>query len=292
MNRTSISHFALLSFGLCVLPALAAQDEIIVDQSEPNSGRLHFSGGVDFTTQYFFRGILQEDSGLIVQPWIEGSFDLLTNEEIALSVVAGSWNSFHDEATGASTGDHFVKEWYESDWYAGLALDRGNWSFGVYYIAYASPNGAFSTVNEFDLTFAFDDSEHLGKWALSPSATIAIETGSDAADGGMTGVYLELGIAPGFSPESGPLESVTFSFPVTVGLSLDDYYEDATGNDDTFGYFDIGAEASIDLPVPSDVGVWSFTVGVHGLFLGDNLETINGGSDAEVIFSTGFSFAY
>jgi hypothetical protein len=37
----------------------------------PNTGKFSISGGVDITTAYFFRGILQERDGFIIQPYGE-----------------------------------------------------------------------------------------------------------------------------------------------------------------------------------------------------------------------------
>lgn len=218
--------------------------------------------------------------------------ELLSEDDITLSLFAGVWSSLHDNATGSTTSDSFVENWYEADWYGELNLTVGAWSFGLAYILYTSPNDAFGTVDELDLSMSFDDSEIMGDWALSPSATIAFETGSNAADGGDEGVYLELGIAPGFTIEESLFDGISISIPATVGLSLSDYYEDAAGNDDTFGYFDVGVEASVNLPIPDEYGAWTLTAGVHALFLGDNLETINGGTDTEVIATVGLSFDY
>ena len=75
---------------------------------------------------------------------------------------------------------------------------------------------------------------------------MAIEL-SGQADGGLgEGVYVELGVEPGLHLEGTP---VSLSFPLTVGLSLSDYYEEAPGNDDVFGYVDLGLVASVPLRV-------------------------------------------
>ena len=80
--------------SLTVAPATHAEGH--------NTGKISFSAGVDFTTEYYFRGIIQEDQGLISQPWMEASIAI--NEKLGLTF--GIWNSFHDNHTGAAgSGD-------------------------------------------------------------------------------------------------------------------------------------------------------------------------------------------
>src|SRR5512147_1578110 len=62
----------------------------------PNRGRLSFSLTNDFTTAYFFRGILQERNGFIWQPSAELTFNLWKGDGPLHSVALGMgiWNSF------------------------------------------------------------------------------------------------------------------------------------------------------------------------------------------------------
>ena len=39
--------------------------------AQPNTGNVSFATGLDFSHAYFFRGIVQERSGLIAQPYID-----------------------------------------------------------------------------------------------------------------------------------------------------------------------------------------------------------------------------
>ena len=118
------------------------------------------------------------------------------------------------------------------------------------------------------LGLGFDDSEQMGALALSPYVTLAIETSGNAA-GIESGVYVELGVEPGLPLEDSP---VSLTFPVTLGLSLSDYYQDALGANDGFGYFDLGILASVPLiRVDESYGSWEISGGIHLLFLGDSL---------------------
>jgi hypothetical protein len=87
--------------------------------------------------------------------------------------------------------------------------------------------------------------------------------------------------------------SVGVSVPLTLGLSLSDYYEFGTGNDDMFGYFDAGVAVNVGLGlIPEDFGSLSLTLAGHFLFLGDNLETANNGDSFKAIGTIGVSLSY
>src|SRR5262245_33911714 len=103
-------------FGVAVGAALVMAAAPAGAES-PNKGRLSLSVGSDFTTAYFFRGILQERDGFIWQPYGELGFNLFTADEgssepvKSFSLFAGSWNSIHSEKTLASGSG--PGNWYE-----------------------------------------------------------------------------------------------------------------------------------------------------------------------------------
>ena len=285
VRRISMRQLALAMVmgGLFVTSALA---------DSPNNGKLSFSIGSDITTAYYFRGIVQETDGFIVQPYGEVGVTLFEGNGVITSVKAtgGIWNSVHSEQTGAS-GDG-ADNWYEADLYGGASVGLfEKLDMGVAYIAYTSPNDAFATVQEVDFSFGFDDSDLLGPLALSPSATLAVET-QNTAFGENEGVYLELGVEPGLTLGEGRSYPVSLSLPLTLGLGPDDYYE-ARGREDTFGYFDGGIVAAIPLAlIPEEYGAWKASAGVHFLALGDNLASANNNDSFEAIGTWGLSFSY
>jgi len=252
---------------------------------------------VDFTNRYFFRGIVQERQGFISQPWAALNIDLVKNDDWTLQGVLGSWNSIHDTATNAASSDQIVSKWYESDVYGGFAFTAGKWSGKAIYTFYTSPSGAFETVQDITFTGAYDDTEALGAWALHPSVSLAVETGSNFADGANTrrGIYLEPSISPGFTLDDGiggVFKGTVVSFPLALGLSLSDYYEDGAGKDSTFGVVSVGAKTAIPLDMPNGCGAWTLNLGVQGLFLGDHTKAYNGGKDAEFVATGGISLAF
>jgi len=275
--------------GSAAAPATEAPDT--------NSSRLHLTAGVDFTNRYFFRGIVQERQGFISQPWAALDIDLVKNDDWTLQGVLGTWNSIHDTPTNAANPDELVGKWYESDFYGGLSVTAGNWSGKAIYAFYTSPSDSFETIQEVIFSAAYDDTEALGAWALNPALSLAVETGSNFGDGADTqpGTYLEPSISPGFTVENGfrgAFKGTTVSFPVTVGLSLSDYYEDGDGEDSTFGFASVGARAAIPLNMPNGYGAWTLNLGVQGLFLGDQTKEYNGGKDAEFVATVGISIAF
>jgi hypothetical protein len=121
-----------------------------------------FTGGLDVLNAYFFRGIPQDDTGVILWPYGDLGFALHSGDGglTSLTVNVGLWNSLH---TGLTGSDGPGKLWYEADFYSTLGFGFGGGStVGVTYTAYTSPNGMFGTVKELSFKFALDDSGALG----------------------------------------------------------------------------------------------------------------------------------
>ena len=299
---------------MCMCAILAMLVSPVMAQEEgaatgPNTGAVSFSMGVDFTTAYFFRGILQQDQGLIYQPYADATFQLSD----ALSVYLGTWNSIHDE-----TGDGVDGQWYESDFFigAGYAISECL-SLDVSYIWLNAPanNGAaglglgIAGVNydewsqEVNIALAYDDSALWGDSfdGLQPYVLVGIETSGSSDEGGDgfgsdKGTYYEIGIAPSFTVVDSATSPITLTIPVTLGLG-DNYFEalDDNGNtyDETFGFLDIGLDFGMPLSfVPAQFGSWEAAAGVHFLFLGDSNEDYNDGDDFEIIGTFGISMSY
>lgn len=256
---------ALLSCTVCVVvpaPAQAASS----GREDPNTGALGVSGGMDVVSAYWFRGIAQENEGLIAQPYLTLSFRLNDN----ITVYAGTWNSLQN---------HTKDTWYESDTTLGVSFAlQGRFALDLAYINLYGPSGGDIFAEEFDITLSYDDSGLWGEgsdFRLSPYVTLAMEVdgGSDGLGKvGNRGRYLELGIAPSFA--LGGSGGITLYVPVTVGLNLGDYYENAAGVNSTFGFADIGVVAAIPL-ASSRYGSWSLTAGVHAIRPGNAAREIS-----------------
>ena len=99
---------------------------------------------------------------------------------------------------------------------------------------------------------------------------------------------MEIGFAPGYAASK-----ASIAFPIKIGLSLSDYYENPlTGEDSKFGYFSIAGIATV--PVNSH---WNVHGGVELQVFGDNLKAYNGFGDTgdrkyAPIASIGLGFSY
>src|SRR5688572_30215363 len=114
--------------------------------------------GFRFTSQYFFRGILQENQGIIAQPWLELGYGLYEGNDTVknLGLTFGFWNSLHDGPTGS--GGSGQSMWYESDFYIGLSADVGErLTVGMTYTSYYGANGVRPNVQELAFSATYDD---------------------------------------------------------------------------------------------------------------------------------------
>jgi hypothetical protein len=274
-----------LVMGLLV--AATASPAQAQGSADPNPGAVTLTAGFDFANAYFFRGIPQDDTGVVMWPSGDLAFALFSGDGAfkSLGVNIGTWNSLHTGRAGSDGPSG--KLWYESDFYAGASLGFGKGStVGVTYTAYTSPNGLFGTVKEISFKLAVDDSGLLGAAAVKPYLVLAQELDGQADGGANEGTYLEVGIGPGYS-----LSRMTLTVPMKVGLSVSDYYEGAAG-DDTFGFFSVAGVVTVPFAsAPTKFGSWNIHGGVEFLMLGDRNEAVFGDS-SYVIGSIGIGLSY
>jgi hypothetical protein len=276
----------VVASAVAAAPALTlAQD----DEPAYNTGGIGLEGGVDWTTAYFFRGILQEDRGIIVQPWAQVNVGLITEEQFTLDGYVGIWNSLHSRHTDAGAirppiDGHVEtnRAWYEFDFFAGLDLGVGDFTIGLVYTLYTSPSHAFASLDELGLIVSYDDSALWGDrgFAVNPYVAVYQETRGGNAS------HLEVGITPEVELDLGRVP-LTLGVPVIAGFSLRDYYED------TFGYVQIGIQGTVPLPMPERYGQWELTGGVSWLHLASNdLQAANRGDRNAFVGTVGVGFSY
>ena len=268
--------------------------------AQVNDGKVSFTTGFDMSHAYFFRGIKQEREGLIAQPYADINFNVYSNEDASgltgVTFTLGQWNSLHSGPSGSDGPAENVAMWYESDFYTGVTLEIDNWEAGIIYTSYLSPNDTFGTTQEIALGLSMDDTELLGAFSMSPHVLLAIETSGGADGGASEGVYLELGVEPGMDIVE---DVASVSFPITLGMSLSNYYENGVPMgepdrfSDGFGFFSVGATVGFPLPVSENYGSWEVTGGLQFIALGSYLEFLNeGDSSGQVIGTFGFSIGY
>lgn len=257
----------------------------------PDPGKISLVGGFDLTNAYMFRGLRQDDTRVIMFPFVEASVDLHDDDDglTDVALLIGSWNSLHTGAAGA-TGPS-GKLWYESRFYSGAAFTFGpGIRVAGTYTAYPSPNNSFTTVRELGFR-ASADGFAPGGFVLRPHALLAMEVGTDPgvgqADGGTSGgTYVEAGVAPGIIDPG-----FTVTFPIKVGMSLKDYYE-LDGVDHPFGFLSLGAIASVPVGRTTSYGAWDVHGGLEFQSLGDTPEAFNGGDQSKLIGFIGVGFSY
>lgn len=274
---------SLLSAGLAgavclTAPAVEAQEAPAI-----NNGAVTFSFSADITTNYFFRGFELEDSGLIFQPSF-GASTAITDE---ISVYIGTWQSIHTEQTGAAGLGPDM--WYESDFYVGVVLAFiENLEFDISYVGYYYPNGNFDEIHELDIAAGYDAASLLE--GLGFGALIAIEFDNN---NGREVTYGELSASWGTDIVEGGDYPVSLALDVILGLSLDEYYTDAGGSNEFFGYIQFNAGVSTPLTfIPDEYGAWSGGVTLSLIILNDDALTDDSGEDFRVFATVGVAADY
>jgi hypothetical protein len=284
---------AALAFAACVPTAATAQTIAPAQTAvDSNPGKVSLAATYDFTNTYMFRGLRQDDTRVIMFPFAEARFDLHDGQDglTDVAVRVGTWNSLNTGAAGVQGPSG--KLWYESRFYSTLDFTFGpGITVGGTYTAYPSPNNSFSTVKEFAFRVSADERSAPVGLVVRPHALLAFEfdtaPGVGQADGGLSrGTYFEFGIAPGITDPD-----FSLVFPLTVGLSLDDYYELA-GVDHTFGYLSLGAIATLPIFQSRDYGTWDVHGGFEFQSLGDTAEAFNRGDQTRIIGVIGIGFSF
>ena len=293
--RTRDARCLICPFALVLLGGLATGPAY----AQPNTGKVSFSTGVDFSHAYFYRHFKQEREGFVAQPYGEMNFNVYSDDDgfglSRITFTLGQWNSLHTGPTGADGSAENTAAWYESDYYTGVTLAIDNWEAGITYTSLLSPNDSFTTVQELAFGLAMDDSSILGALSLQPHVLLVLEVKGQTDGGDSEGVYLELGVEPGLDIIDG---AASVSFPVSLGFSLINYYENGISTDtpfgfnDNFGHFDAGAVIAVPLGMPEAYGSWELTGGIHLIALGSYLERINDGDGVQAIGSLGISVGY
>ena len=288
------------SFLLAVVGTLAASSlafgqpdsEAAAPAVEEATCPLSLNLTLDWVSGYYWRGIVSENSGFILQPGATLTWAAVANDDVSLDLFVGTWHSFHSIAEASGTENDFIKHWYETDVSGGAALSVGSWSLEGIYQYYGSASESFDSIQAIDVTLAYDDSECLGDWAIQPYVMYSLEIGADGTDAAELerGQYLELGIEPGYEwkPHGDAGKTISLTFPTSAGFSLGEFYEDEAGEDDTFGFVQTGIKASIPLGEWAG-GDWSLVTGLSLMYLGDNTAEYNDGQETVVVGSVGVS---
>ena len=271
----------------CVFAGLVSP---VSAQESPGSKVLAPSGGVEVASQYMFRGVRQNSTGIVMSPFTDLTARVLSGEGTLRRIEAsvGFWNSLNTGDTGADGPTN--QSWYESrlSGTLGFQFARGV-SVAAIYTAYLSPNDMFSPVREIGVRLAMNDRRALGARAFNPYALFALEVdtspGMGQLDGGSNaGRYLELGATPVYSGRYAGI-----AFPVKVGLSLSDYYE-LGSEDNTFGFVSFGSVVTVPVGRATRVGRWHAHGGLELQSMGGTTRVFNGGNRSAMVASFGLGW--
>ena len=275
-RRCVIIAILAMFAGLTATSVFAQQTRTVDDQ------RVSVAGGIDFRNAYMFRGVRQDDTGVITWPTAEVGVRLYSaGRGLTSGVRVGTFNSLQSGWTGSDGPSD--KRWYESDIYTTLSLAFANaLVLDTTYTGYHSPNKMFANVKE--LSFRGSVNRIPGA-SIKPYALMAFELdtkpGIGQLDGGFkAGRYLELGATPATS-----WRRIGLAGPIKVGLSIGNFYELA-GVDHRFGFASITGIAT--LPVTR---WWNVHGGVEFQHLGTTTKAFNGGDSSKTIASVGIGFS-
>lgn len=301
-NRRMVKVLGGLALaGLLSAPGMVmAQDAAPATEPPPiNAGKIGLTFGVDWYSQYYFRGVNQVNNGIILQPYADIAFKLWEGDGPINSLTAdiGIWNNFTDAHRVSSGSDH-PNTWEEADLYGSLTVGfLDNFSFTTTYIVYKYPDVApGGEQQELMFKLAFNDSDALGPFAVHPYVMYALQIDNNVDGNGNENQYAEVGIAPSVTVLESSDYPITITVPIVAGFSLDGtYVDDGTGQNQFWGYASVSVLASVPLTfIPADYGTWTFTAGPTWLILNSQVsDTVNfGGNDNVVYAKAGVSMSY
>lgn len=266
------------------------------DEAKPSETEKawELTGGFDYLTQYLFRGYNTVPSGLIIQPYVDFAYTIYDKNDLSIVPHIGLWGDFTEKS-----GPHDWDKFAEGDVTAGVGFGYKNFNLTINYnyqgypSKYAPGGGEISEVQEMQFLVSYDDSACFEKVpvlaGLNPHVSLVREI-KDRNDHD-NNEYLELGLEPTFKEIKLLNLPVTFSVPLTVGLSTDSYFTDDAGHNETCGFYSAGVKASIPIPMNEKYGSWSVTFECDYVHLeAQSTVDSNTGDDDDIVGRVGVQF--
>ena len=287
-NRRVITPFAA---GAMALAGLAGTADVTQAEAPPGGENIDAHLGFTITTDYYWRGIAQENEGAIFQPEFEVGWTVwegeVMGEEASLRPYLGTWVSLHDGgATSVAGGSNAV---FETDYYLGADIGLPyNFGLDLNYTFYTFPSDPDSGVDtqEFAAALSYDAGDVLEMMGVDIDGLglelyklVAVETTNPAA-GADTGVYGEFGIHASYGLDMlGEDMPVTTSIGSTLGWSYKDFYQGTGVNNRDWGFvsLDLGAEMPLTAVIPEEFGAWSVEMGLSLTWIGNAPSALGAG---------------
>ena len=282
MRRFTWSLVVLALGHLCLASPSRA------DEVEAEEARLAFEGAVRVLTAYYAQGFLQEQDGVVFQPEAQGTWRIAGSERLSAGVFGGVFGSLHEYPTFIDDPHGPLDHLYEVDVSVGLTFDVGQLTVDTYYERSMSPSGAFDPYDIWMLEASYDDSGWAPDFSLQPWVSLYVEL-ANSLDDLDPGVNLAFGIEPTWTWSGTRLGDLALRFPLAASLSLGDFYQDAAGRDDPFGYVACGI--FLDVPLRCMPGDATLELGATGMFFGQSLREYNERSD-DTVLSVGLTFSF
>lgn len=273
-----LAAFSALGGGLCS-SALAGTPEPApmmtpVEEDSVVSGSLSFDYNSHFISYGFdvWGGGDSFGGDSTFNPSLELNWALTDN----FTAILGTWWDVNGNATSSIGGDL-----QEVDVWAGGSYAFGDLSVTALYQAWIY--GA-DTEHILDISLAYD-------CFLSPSITFhnRLDAGAAAAGGSDDGLVIVPGIEYGFE-----VGSVSFAIPVTAGFFVDDQFHGFTAagtpTDSGYGYFSVGLNASVPLPIDEKFGEWDLHGGIT--YYNTEDDVMNNPSDSFFTWSVGIGCSF
>jgi hypothetical protein len=277
-----------LVFILMLSTFIMAEEEVS-SEIVYNQGDISLDAGADYLTKYFFRGILVEDDGYIVQPYAQINFHVVSGCDVEVTLFTGVWASLHGEdVTNQVADDPEVLN--EFRFHSGVQFNLYDLlTISTRYTIYTFPNQSDAGINqdrledrhEVSVEVRINDGAILGgNFSINPWMLYAYElhdANPNAANEGDESAFFLFGIEPTIAIEIAQGSNLLISFPVTVGLGgNNNAYVDDQNDGNIYGFTSVGVKASMPLTfIPKRFGDWRLTAGLDAYFLGESAEDKN-----------------
>lgn len=245
------------------------------------------SGGLDFASAFYFRGYLQADHGVILQPFLNIFTTRSSTEDLVVRPYVSLFNSSH------FGNDNPMADM--SDVMLGAVTDWRGFSFDTRYAFYTmspmmrTPVHEIGTKVSYDVLSHWSDQDFLAPFRLKPFVGVY---GDYIQDLGETQMYMNLGVEPTWRLDIAGTR-IGLGLPIEWGLGGNGYYQNANGTNTTLGYFSTMLTASVALPVPERFGQWFLNGSVQYLHLvADSVQMAARGNTDAAVGKIGLSFVY
>jgi hypothetical protein len=276
-----------IAVAAIVLPSsLYAGTESKAVVETPAKSALSGDLGVNFVSEYITHGVMQENQGVIAQPYADLYYALYEGDGAVnkVSLNLGVWSSLHSRHPGNESN---TPGWYEFDYTIGVAVTFcKDFTLTTSYLEFDSPSSSFDLSRNLNFNLAYDDTSLLGAFALHPHVAYLRELGYGAAGtGNGQGNYYEIGIAPVIPTGC----CVTLTVPVTAGFGSNRFY----AQNKTFGYASAGLNAAVPIAcIPAKYGTWTFNAGATYVYLADQNADYSGVDNNRFVFNGGVGVAF